>query len=80
MLPCCPTDGQAEILIKHDIPLRFIRAIIVGNESAADQINAVLKICKCKIDIYIAPDVCNTNWSIAGKYFMMNTDWKYERY
>ena len=30
---------------------------------AADQINAVLKICKCKIDIYIAPDVCNTNWS-----------------
>lgn len=63
MLPCCPTDGQAEILIKHDIPLRFIRAIIVGNESAADQINAVLKICKCKIDIYIAPDVCNTNWS-----------------
>lgn len=63
MLPCCPTDGQAEILIEHDIPLRYIKSIIVGNEYVADHVNAILKTCKFKRDIYVAPDVCNTNWS-----------------
>lgn len=63
MLSCCTTDGQAEFLIERDIPLRYIKSIIVGNEDVADHINAILKICKCKIDIYIAPDVCNTNWN-----------------
>ncbi len=77
MLSCCPTDGQAEILIEQNIPLRFIKAIIVGTENIADQINAVLKIYKCEIDLYVAPDVCNANWSDLVRQGKRPTEIKY---
>ena len=63
MLECCPTDGQAEILVCKNIPLKFINSIIVGNEICADNIGAILKTIDKDISVFISPDVCNTNWN-----------------
>ena len=38
MLQCCPTDGQAEILIKGNIPLKYITGIAVGNQDVASRV------------------------------------------
>lgn len=64
MLQCCPTDDQAEILIKDNIPYRFFSGIAVSNEEIASRVYAMIKTYgKPNIPIYIAPDVLNTNWS-----------------
>lgn len=64
MLPCCPTDGQAEILIESNIPRKYISGIIVGNEDVAKRVYSILKMYSIKyIDIYIAPDVLTPRWS-----------------
>lgn len=64
MLPCCPTDGQAEILIKNNIPRQYITKIIVGNYDVAKSIYAMLKFYELpQIPIYIAPDVLSPSWS-----------------
>ncbi|MCL2284068.1 MAG: DUF4433 domain-containing protein [Fibromonadales bacterium] len=64
MLSCCPTDGQAEILIKNNIPRDFIIGIAVGNEDIAGRAYAMQKTCSVKqISIFIAPDVLTPAWS-----------------
>lgn len=64
MLPCCPTDGQAEILIEDNIPRESIMGIAVGNEGVAKRIYAMLKMYELEhIEIYVAPDVMTPNWS-----------------
>ena len=64
MLRCCPTDDQAEILIKDNIPYRFFGGIAVSNEETANQAYAILKTYeKPDIPIYISPDVLSTDWS-----------------
>ncbi|WP_037351155.1 DarT ssDNA thymidine ADP-ribosyltransferase family protein [Selenomonas sp. FOBRC9] len=64
MLPSCPTDGQAEILIKDSIPRSFIVGIAVGNEKIAERIYAILVMYHIQhISIFIAPDVITTQWS-----------------
>jgi len=64
MLSSCPTDGQAEILIKDNIPLQYINGIAVGNEDVARRVYAMLKVCgMVHIALYIAPDVLTPNWS-----------------
>ncbi len=64
MLPACPTDGQAEILIADNIPRRFIKGIALGNEDVAKRVYAMLKMCDMThIPLYIAPDVLTPNWS-----------------
>jgi hypothetical protein len=64
MLDSCPTDGQAEILIKDNIPRDFIIGIATGNEDIAERVYAMLKTYDVrKIPIYIAPDVITPNWS-----------------
>ncbi|MCL1994916.1 MAG: DUF4433 domain-containing protein [Defluviitaleaceae bacterium] len=64
MLASCPTDGQAEILIKDNIPREYIIGISVGNEDVAKRVYSMLKLLNMKrIPIYIAPDVLTTNWS-----------------
>ncbi len=65
MLSCCPTDDQAEVLVFSNVPLRYITKIIVGSASVANNISAILKTCGKEIDIFIAPEVCDTNWSQA---------------
>ena len=64
MLSCCPTDGQAEILIENNIPRKYIQAIAVGNEDVAGRVYSILKMYNQKhISIYIAPDILTAKWS-----------------
>ena len=64
MLPFCPTDGQAEILIESNIPPKYISGIAVGNEDIAKRVYAMLKVCGMEhTAVYIAPDVLTTKWS-----------------
>lgn len=64
MLASCPTDGQAEILIKDNIPREYIIGIAVGNEEVAKRIYGMLKMYGIEqIPLYIAPDVVTPNWS-----------------
>jgi len=64
MLPSSPTDGQAEILIKDNIPRKYIIGIAVGNEDVAKRVFAMLKTYGIKqIPLYIAPDVLTKSWS-----------------
>lgn len=64
MLSCCPTDGQAEILIKDNIPRDHLSGIAVGNDDIAQRVYAMLKLYGVeKMPIYIAPDVLSSKWS-----------------
>lgn len=64
MLSACPTDDQAEILIKDNIPREYIIGIAVGNEDVAKRVYSMLKINNLiQLPIYIAPDVLTPNWS-----------------
>ena len=64
MLSCCPTDGQAEILIRDNIPRSCLLGIAVGNEDIAKRIYAMLDVYEVKqIHIYISPDILTPNWS-----------------
>lgn len=64
MLQYCPTDGQAEILIKGNIPPKYITGIATGNRDIAARVYGILKVFNIKaIPIYIAPDVLTTRWS-----------------
>ena len=77
MLTCCPTDGQAEVLVYSNIPLRYIKGVIVGSEAAADNIHAILKTCNKELDIFMAPDVCNTKWSSLVRDGLRPTEKKF---
>lgn len=64
MLASCPTDGQAEILIKESIPREYIIGIATGNEDVAKRVYAMLKMYGVEqIPVYVAPDVITPNWS-----------------
>lgn len=64
MLASCPTDGQAEILIKDSIPREYIIGIATVNEDIAKRVFAMLKMYGVeRIPVYVAPDVITTNWS-----------------
>lgn len=68
MLSCCPTNGQAEILIKDNIPRKYITRIIVENSDVAKRIYAMQEFYEIsKIPIYIAPDVLSPSWSSMVK-------------
>lgn len=64
MLASCPTDGQAEILIRDNIPREYIVGIATGTEDVAKRVYAMLKMYEMEqIPLYIAPDVLTPNWS-----------------
>lgn len=64
MLASCPTDGQAEILIRDSIPREYIIGMTVGNEEVAKRIYGMLKMYGMEqIPLYVAPDVVTPNWS-----------------
>lgn len=68
MLHCCPTDGQAEILIKSGIPRDYITGFAVGDENMAGRVYAMLKTCNVKqVPIYIAPTILTPTWSTMIK-------------
>lgn len=59
-LPCCPTDEQAEVLIRDRIDLADILAIAVPNESQARNEVVRLRLAKAPLDRFkfvIAPEV-----------------------
>ena len=79
MLSSCPTDGQAEILIQHNIPRRFITGIAVNEEVLAARVHAVLELCCITtIPIYIAPDVMSKRWSDLIKKGMTPDEIRFE--
>ena len=64
MLPSCPTDGQAEILIEHNIPREYIKGIAVQNKDVAQRIYGMLRMLTIDyIPIYIVPDMFTSKWS-----------------
>ena len=63
MLSSCPTNAQAEILIKDGIPREYIKGIVVGNTEIAEMVYAMRKTLGVEtIDIFVAPDVITTRW------------------
>lgn len=63
MLPCCPTNGQAEILIKDNVPRQYISRVIVGNHDVAKRVYAMQKLYGISnIPVYFAPDVLSASW------------------
>lgn len=64
MLSCCPTDDQAEILIKDSIPYQFFSGFAVTSEINAQLVYSIVEtLGKPQIPIVIAPEVLNTGWS-----------------
>jgi hypothetical protein len=64
MLASCPTDGQAEILIKDNIPREYIIGIATKNEDVAKRVYAMLKMYGVeRIPIYVAQDIITPEWS-----------------
>lgn len=79
MLSCCPTDGQAEILIENSIPREYIKGIAVGNEDVAGRVCSILKMYGVEhISIYIAPDVLTTEWSNMIKKGCSPNEFRFE--
>lgn len=66
MLPCCPTDDQAEVLIQHNIGRSHIIAIAVPTEEQAYvekiRLSFIPGVPK-DINWVIAPDLFNGRWS-----------------
>lgn len=56
---CCPTDFQAEVLIKEKIPKSYIKGVIVKNEKQAleEQVRLELLNIKQDISIIISPEL-----------------------
>lgn len=68
MLSCCPTDGQAEILIKQSIPRDFFSGIAVNNKDMARRVYVMLKMLNYdSLSIYIAPDIFTKEWSAKAR-------------
>lgn len=64
MLPCCTTNDQAEVLVYHNIPHRYIKGIIFENERVLGNVLRVLQ--KYRIsypDLYISEDIFDISCS-----------------
>lgn len=79
MLQCCPTDGQAEILIRKNIPRDFITGVVAANEEIASQVYSILKtIGVSGISIYVAPDIVTTDWSAMVRAGRIPYEWIFD--
>lgn len=64
MLKCCPTDDQAEVLVKEKVPRRFVSGIAVGSNEVGELISGIFPTINIEsIPIYYAPDLFTTRWS-----------------
>lgn len=67
MLPCCPTDDQAEVLIPVSVPRSMIEAVAVGSREQAAKEIARLRLAQVPgiltLRWVVAPDLFTTNWS-----------------
>jgi hypothetical protein len=81
MLPCCSTDDQAEVLIYKNISRNDIIGVAVQNEAQAKRefvrwysnLKGVPK-----LDIFIAPDLFNGDWSTKVRRGTVPLEYKYE--
>ena len=80
MMDCCPTDGQAEVLIHESIPRDEILAIAVPTfEQARVEIERYKHIPEApKVKWIVAPDIFNNNWSIMIKKGLAPEELPYE--
>lgn len=69
MLSCCPTDGQAEVLIYKNVRLSDIIGIAVPNEKQAREERARINVERrdWNIPIFIAPDLFTNRWSAMAR-------------
>jgi ssDNA thymidine ADP-ribosyltransferase, DarT len=73
MLPCSPTDGQAEVMIYKNIPLQFIRGVCVPTIEKAENEKLKLELIGVPIekilslDWVIAPDLFESKWNSLVK-------------
>lgn len=65
MLPACPTDDQAEVLVKQHIPYTDIIGVAVNSPEQAriEKNRLALLGCRLPIKWYIAPEIFNGSWS-----------------
>nr|WP_314807627.1 DarT ssDNA thymidine ADP-ribosyltransferase family protein [uncultured Selenomonas sp.] len=79
MLPSCPTDGQAEILIHHNIPRRFIIGIAVNDVALAKRVDALqeMNTADAPRPISIAPDIMSSAWSTQVKKGLVPKEYIY---
>lgn len=64
MISGCPTDDQAEVLIKDNIPYRFIEGFAVADEVSGETLYSILATMNSrKLPIYLAPEILGTGWS-----------------
>ena len=69
MLSCCPTDGQAEVLVYKKIPRSKILSVAVSTVERARITDIMVKHIEGAplIKWIIAPDLFNTNWNSLVK-------------
>lgn len=65
MLPACPTDDQAEVLVSRHIPYTDIIGVAVNSleQAKIEKDRLALLGCTLPIKWYVAPDIFNGNWS-----------------
>lgn len=79
MLSSCPTDGQAEILIHHNIPRRFIIGVAVNDRDLASRVSTALEVLNISnVPVYIAPDIMCKKWSALVKQGIVPKEIRYE--
>lgn len=80
MLPCCPTDDQAEVLVYKNISRKDIVGVIVKDEDQAES-ESIRWSCLGnipKLDITIAPDLFNGQWSSKVRQGIIPSEFKYQ--
>ncbi|MEE4570771.1 DarT ssDNA thymidine ADP-ribosyltransferase family protein [Paenibacillus polymyxa] len=80
MLSCCPTDGQAEVLVYKNVRRSDIIGVAVPNEKQAREEKARIKIeyNGWDIPIIIAPDLFTNQWSNMARQGGRITERLYE--
>lgn len=81
MLPCCPTDDQAEALIYKNISRKDIIGVAIPNEEQAKKekirwYNNLRNI--PKFDIIIAPDLFDGTWSDKVRRGIVPQEYKFD--
>lgn len=79
MLPCCPTDDQAEVLVYKNISRKDIIGVVVLNEDQGESESVRWEILNIpKFDIAIAPDLFNGEWSTKVRRGIRPLEYKYQ--
>ncbi|WP_270181112.1 DarT ssDNA thymidine ADP-ribosyltransferase family protein [Alkalihalobacillus sp. CinArs1] len=78
MLPCCPTDDQAEVLVYKNISRKDIIGVVVPNEDQGESEIVRWELLNIpKFDIFIAPDLFNGEWSTKVRRGIRPVEYKY---